>query len=211
MGFWLALRHHLNCIKFLEIPVLFIGLALVPVSLLGIVGVLKRKFFLVVAYLILVFLLLLLLLAFTLFAFIVTNNGGAHSVPGANFLEYNLGEYSGWLQDQVNDRFKWLGLRACLRDGQTCRGLNRQYPSLPDFENADLSPVQSGCCKPPNACGFTFVAPTQWVTATNPTASSDSLQKVTSEVYIHTLGFLNHYLRNKRVHTVLKQIDWICR
>ncbi|KAI5079549.1 hypothetical protein GOP47_0005028 [Adiantum capillus-veneris] len=173
MGFWLALRHHLNCIKFLEIPVLFIGFALVVVSLLGIVGVLRQKLVLVWAYLVLIFLLLLLLFAFILFAFIVTSDGGAHSVPGATFLEYNLGEYSAWLQDQVTDSLKWRSLRACVKDEQICKGLNRQYPTLFDFDNAYLSPLQSGCCKPPNSCGFTFVKPTQWVTPTSSGASSD--------------------------------------
>ncbi|KAI4380741.1 hypothetical protein MLD38_006899 [Melastoma candidum] len=33
--------------------------------------------------------------------------------------------------------------------------------------------VQSGCCKPPTACGFTYSSPTVWINPANPAADTD--------------------------------------
>lgn len=173
VGFWLALRHHINCIKFLEIPILFIGFALFVMSMVGILGVKKHRASLVGLYLVVVFFLLLLLLIFTLFAFLVTNGGDGHNVAAANFQEYSLGDYSQWLLDQVQNSYKWLFLEACIKDGFICNSLNRDYTTLSDFMGAPLSPIQSGCCKPPIGCGFGFVKPTQWVNPATPGTSSD--------------------------------------
>eukprot|EP00250_Pteridium_aquilinum_P005650 c15716_g1_i1 orf=72-911(+) len=173
VGFWLAFRHHINCLKFLEIPLIFIGLALLLVSVVGLMVIHRHKLLLVAAYLVLLFFLLLLLLAFTVFAYLVTNASGGHAVPAANFQEYDLADYSQWLQNQIRDSYTWLGMESCLKDGKICSSLNKKYTTLAKFMDAPLSPVQSGCCKPPSACEFTFVKPTQWTTATRSGASSD--------------------------------------
>lgn len=173
VGFWLAFRHHIDCLKFLEGPIIFIGVALFLVSLVGMVGIIRLKKILVWAYLGLLFLLILLLLCFTLFAFFVTSGGGGHRVRGAVFQEYRLGDFSQWFQDQTTDPNKWVDMELCLQDGKICAGLDQNYPNLLQFNNAELSPVQSGCCKPPSACGFTFVTPTRWVNTTSATATGD--------------------------------------
>jgi hypothetical protein len=33
--------------------------------------------------------------------------------------------------------------------------------------------VQSGCCKPPTACGYAYVSPTVWTNPANPAADGD--------------------------------------
>ncbi|KAH7301300.1 hypothetical protein KP509_23G019300 [Ceratopteris richardii] len=173
IGFWLASRHHHDCIKFLEIPILFIGFGLVLVSIFGFIWAKNCKADLVRLYLFAVLLLLLLLLAFTLFTFVVTHDSGGHAVPAATYLEYNLAEYSTWFQDQVKDSLRWSILKSCIKDQHPCTGLNKLYSTALEFDDAYLTPIQSGCCKPPSACGFTFVKPTQWITATRSGASSD--------------------------------------
>lgn len=173
VGFWLAFRHHIDCFKFLEGPIIFIGLALFFISIVGMVGANRHKAFLMWTYMLSLFFLILLLFAFTLFAFFVISGGGGHRVRGATFQEYRLGDFSLWFQDQTTDPYKWPTMKSCLQDSQLCAGLNKTYPTPDDFYTAELSPIQSGCCKPPTACNFTFVTPIEWVNTTRATTTSD--------------------------------------
>lgn len=118
------------------------------------------------------FLLILLLFSFTIFAFVVTNKGAGEAVSGKGYKEYRLGDYSSWLQKRVNNN--WPRIRSCIQDSQICKPLIQQVATAEGkFYNETLSALQSGCCKPPDACHFTYVTPTNWTStgtagSTNP-------------------------------------------
>lgn len=174
VGIWLATKHSTDCFRFLQWPVIILGLFILLVSLAGLLGSCCRLTWLLWVYLAVMFLLILLLFCFTVFAFVVTNKGAGEAVSGKGFKEYHLGNYSSWLQNQVNKASNWDKVQSCLADSQICTKLDTDYKTLADFDSADLSPVQTGCCKPPSACGFTFQTPTSWLNATaNLSADAD--------------------------------------
>ena len=104
-GLWLAFRHHIDCLIFLEGPIIFIGITLFLTSIIGAVGVTKRKLVLIWTYLIILLFLLLLLFCFTLFVFFVSIGGGGHKTQRYTFKEYQVDDYSQWFQDKVTNLF----------------------------------------------------------------------------------------------------------
>jgi energy-coupling factor transporter transmembrane protein EcfT len=105
-GLWLALRHHVDCLQFLEGPILFLGAAFFLASLLGLLGIAKHQICFIWAYLVLLLLLLLLLFSFTLFGFFVStgsSHGGSSAARswGPLQAEFQLQDYSHWFQDKV--------------------------------------------------------------------------------------------------------------
>ncbi|GLJ53980.1 hypothetical protein SUGI_1154380 [Cryptomeria japonica] len=91
-------------------------------------------------------------------------SGHGHIVPNRAYREYTLGDYSGWLRHRVH---AWNRIRNCLASSTTCATLTQRYPLAQDFFNAHLTPIESGCCKPPTLCGYTFVSATYWISPIN--------------------------------------------
>lgn len=164
-GIWLANRADTDCEKFLEKPLIALGVFLMVVSIAGLVGACCRVSWLLWFYLLVMFLLILLLLAFTVFAFVVTNKGAGEVVSGRGYKEYKLGDYSDWLQKRVNSTKNWNKIKSCLIDSKVCKAYAEKYASdtvVTQLYNEQLSALQSGCCKPPDSCGFTYVSPIVW-------------------------------------------------
>ncbi|KAM0939216.1 putative tetraspanin/Peripherin [Dioscorea sansibarensis] len=162
-GIDLSLHGATNCDKFLQTPLILIGILLLASSLVGFIGVSSRNIFLVWLYLFTTFFLILAALAFTVFALIVTNKGAGEAVSGARFDEYKLGDYSNWLQKRVSNPKNWMKIKSCLQDAKVCESLQQQGNSTKDeFFNKHLTSIQSGCCKPPTECGFTYRNATVW-------------------------------------------------
>ncbi|KAF6987830.1 hypothetical protein CFC21_005437 [Triticum aestivum] len=172
-GIWLASRANTtDCIRFLQWPIIIIGLAVMVVSLMGFAGACYRQTWLLRIYLFAMFFIVVALLFFIVFAFAVTDRGEGQVVMNRRFLEYQLSDYNGWLRNRVADPEYWATISACLRDGRACASMRRpardpntgmlvtEPPVM--FYGRNLSPIQSGCCKPPTSCAFTYNNETYW-------------------------------------------------
>ncbi|KAJ6825156.1 tetraspanin-3 [Iris pallida] len=172
-GIWLASRaNNTECLKFLQWPVIVIGLSIMVVSLMGFAGACYRQTWLLQLYLFCMFFIVAALLGFVVFAFAVTDRGQGQVVMNRAFLEYQLSDYSGWLKGRVSDPGYWEKIASCLRGVNACRGMSNYgrdpatgilVPETADmFYQRDLSPIQSGCCKPPTSCGYLYINETLW-------------------------------------------------
>ncbi|KAK4777945.1 hypothetical protein SAY87_018132 [Trapa incisa] len=175
-GIWLANRASTDCEKFLEKPVIALGVFLMVVSLAGLVGACCGISWLLWLYLLVMFLLIVLLFCFTIFAFVVTNKGAGRVLSDRGYKEYRLGDYSNWLQKRVNSTKNWNKIRSCIIDSKVCSNLadDTANDSLDQFLAEHLSSLQSGCCKPSDDCGFTYVNATTWTTLPAGTVYSNS-------------------------------------
>ena len=102
-GIWLANRHGTDCEKFLQGPIIIIGLLIMAVSLAGFIGACFRVSWLLWIYLFFMFLLIILLFCFTVFAFVVTSKGTGKMASGKGYKEYRLEDYSHWLQRRLQN------------------------------------------------------------------------------------------------------------
>ncbi|KAM0908512.1 hypothetical protein ACQ4PT_015404 [Festuca glaucescens] len=175
-GLWFASKQGAECARLVRWPVAILGGLLLLVALAGFVGAYWNRQGLLAAYLFAMAALITLLLALLVFAFAVTHGSGAYPVPGRAYREYRLEGFSAWLRGYVADPRRWEGIRACLAASDTCRKLGVEsafFISPEQFYQSELSPLQSGCCKPPTACGYAYVSPTVWTNPANPFADGD--------------------------------------
>ncbi|CAL4919304.1 unnamed protein product [Urochloa decumbens] len=160
VGFWLASRAKLtDCIAMLHGPVVVLGALLMVISLMGFAGTSFRQSWLVRLYLVATFLIILGLFGLI---FASTDRGAGQAITKGRFLEYRLDDYKGLLHDRVADPKYWDTVRTCLRDGDACADMKelerdpntgKFVEETPDtFYTRKLSPIQSGCCKPPTGC-----------------------------------------------------------
>ncbi|XP_077216097.1 tetraspanin-8-like [Tasmannia lanceolata] len=172
-GIWLSTRASSDCEKFLEKPIIALGVFLLIVSLSGLIGSCCRVSWLLWVYLVVMFLLIVLIFCFTIFAFVVINKGAGKIVSQRGYKEYRLGDYSNWLQKRVSSDENWRRIKSCLQDSKVCKSLEDENLPQAEFYAKNLSPIQSGCCKPPTSCGFTYMNSTVWQKPAANTTSSD--------------------------------------
>jgi hypothetical protein len=154
-GIWLAKQHNTVCVRFLQWPVIIIGVFILLVSLAGVFGAWCRVSCLLWVYLFVMFVLILLLFVFTIFAFAVTNAGAGQALSGKGYKEYHLGDYSTWLQRRVNNPSNWNTIKSCLSDAKVCNGLDNQYPTLALFNASSLTPIE--VMVPSGPCCYCFL------------------------------------------------------
>ncbi|KAK6135618.1 hypothetical protein DH2020_030629 [Rehmannia glutinosa] len=140
-GIWLSKQGNTECERFLDKPVIALGVFVLLVSIAGLIGSCCRVSWLLWVYLLVMFLLIVLLFCFTIFAFVVTNRGAGEALSDRGYKEYRLGDYSNWLQNRVNDH--WDRIRGCLIDGRICqRLLEAGSTPVEDFYREHLSSLQ---------------------------------------------------------------------
>ncbi|RZC68273.1 hypothetical protein C5167_031529 [Papaver somniferum] len=174
-GIWLSKKADNQCVHLFRWPVLILGILLLIVSLAGFVGSYWNRQGLLAFYLFSMAALIVVLLILLIFAFVVTRHDGSYIVPGRGYKEYRVEGYSSWLRNYVTESENWSKVRSCLAQTDVCTELSQEYSSADHFFSAHISPLQSGCCKPPTICGFTYVNPTFWVNPANPTSDPDCL------------------------------------
>ncbi|RCV21218.1 hypothetical protein SETIT_4G121000v2 [Setaria italica] len=166
-GVYFRMRAATECERALQLPVVAFGCALLLLSLVGLAGACGRRGAatpFLWAYVVFMFLLVVVVFAFTVFAFVVVASRGAAS-GRHGYREYRLGDYSGWLQAQVAAPETWRRVESCLSEARVC-GVRPFDGAVGrdamEFYKQHLSPIQSGCCKPPTRCGFRHVNATFW-------------------------------------------------
>ncbi|XP_043700882.1 tetraspanin-6-like [Telopea speciosissima] len=150
-GLWMA-RSSTSCESFLQTPLMVIGFIILVVSLAGFIGACFNVSWALWFYLFVMLLLTTTLLAFTIFGFVVTSQSGGVQVPGRVYKEYKLQDYSPWLRKRVQDPHYWRTIKTCILGSKICTKLALWTPL--DYLEKDLTPVQSGCCKPPTSCNY---------------------------------------------------------
>ncbi|KAI4328066.1 hypothetical protein L6164_020457 [Bauhinia variegata] len=175
-GIWLTTEPADSCVKFLQWPVIILGVLILIVALAGFIGAFWRIQWLLIFYLVAMLVLIILLVCLCVFVYMVTIRGHGNIEPNRAYLEYRMDDFSGFLRRRVRSSIKWDRIRSCLSGTTMCAQLNQSYRMAQDFFNAHLSPMQSGCCKPPTQCGYTFVNPTYWISPINTAADMDCLQ-----------------------------------
>ncbi|XP_023007398.1 tetraspanin-3-like [Cucurbita maxima] len=166
-GIWLSTQaNSTECLRFLQWPLIIIGVAIMVVSLAGFAGACYRNTFLMWLYLFVMFFVIVALIVFIVFAYAVTDKGSGRTVPSRAYLDYYLQDYSGWLKDRVAEESYWGKISSCIRDSRVCRKMGRTVGGVPEtvemFNLRKLSPIESGCCKPPTDCGFVYQNETVW-------------------------------------------------
>ena len=143
-GIWLSRQADTECERWLEKPVIVLGVFLLLVSLAGLIGACCKVQWLLWIYLLVMFVLIVLVFAFTIFAFVVTNKGAGEAISGRGYKEYRLGDYSNWLQKRVNNTKTWNKIQSCLKSGKLCSKFSDQFvnETMQEFYSENLSALQ---------------------------------------------------------------------
>ncbi|XP_072959285.1 tetraspanin-6 [Typha angustifolia] len=151
-GLWMA-RSSATCESTLQTPLLVLGFVVLLVSLAGFIGACFNVAWALWLYLVVMLFLIGGLLCLTAFGFAVTGGGGGEVVPGRVYREYKLEDYSSWLRKRITEDKYWRTALACVVGSKACAKIASWTPL--DYLQRDLTPIQSGCCKPPTSCTYT--------------------------------------------------------
>ncbi|KAL2922871.1 Tetraspanin-3 [Bienertia sinuspersici] len=121
--------------RFLQWPLIAIGVSLMVVSLAGYVGSCYRNTFLMYLYMWAMFFIIDALIGFVIFGYAVTDKGSGRPVLNRAYLEYNLEDYSGWLERRVSDHGYWAQLKSYIRDSGICSKMGRTHNAVPESSN----------------------------------------------------------------------------
>ncbi|KAK7317767.1 hypothetical protein RJT34_02262 [Clitoria ternatea] len=175
-GIWLTTEPADSCVKILQWPVIILGVLIFVVAVTGFIGAFWRNPSFMMFYLVAMLGLIVLLGSLVIFTYVVTLRGHGDIEPNRSYLEYHVDHFSGWFRRRVRSSNRWGHIRRCLTSTNICAELDQRYRLPQDFFNAHLTPIQSGCCKPPTKCGYTFVNPTFWISPIDTSADTDCMK-----------------------------------
>ncbi|XP_047331724.1 tetraspanin-9-like [Impatiens glandulifera] len=94
----------------------------------------------------------------------ITIKGKGIELPDRAYDEYHLNAYSKNLRKLVTNSHNWGKFHKCLIRINACKRLthDKANDTFMEFATKELSPIESGCCKPSYFCNFTYVTPTNW-------------------------------------------------
>ncbi|KAM7496686.1 hypothetical protein LguiA_021100 [Lonicera macranthoides] len=167
-GIWLSTRATTtDCIIFLQWPLIVIGISILVVSPSGFAGACYRNTFLMYVYLWAMFLIICALVGFVIFAYVATDKGSGRVVLNRVYRDYYLEDYGGWLEERVRDESYWGRISVCVRESRVCGKMGRVVvrgvaESADLFYLRKLTPIESGCCKPPTEWGYMYANETFW-------------------------------------------------
>lgn len=136
---WMG-RSKTTCEHFLQKPLLILGLAILILSVAGLVGACCDVAWVLWVYLFFMVFIIVALMGLTLFGFIVTSHSGGVVVDGRVYKEFKLEAYHPWLKTRVVDTNYWVTIKTCLLGSVTCSKLALWTPL--DYLQKDLSPLQ---------------------------------------------------------------------
>ncbi|CAO2829212.1 unnamed protein product [Amaranthus hypochondriacus] len=81
----------------------------------------------------------------------------------------------GALKRWISRPERWMNIKHCLyEDTRVCADFQNKFgdDTQHQFLSRDFTPIQSGCCKPPLECSFSYSSPTIWMKPENGTYSN---------------------------------------
>ncbi|XAR52381.1 hypothetical protein NMG60_11020424 [Bertholletia excelsa] len=148
---WMA-RDRTTCEHFLQTPLLIIGFVILIISLAGFIGACFNVAWALWFYLAIMLFIIAALMGLTVFGFVVASRGGGSQLPGRVYREYHLENYTAWLRNRIREPRTWETIRRCILSSKICEKVANWTPN--DYLQRDMTPIQSGCCKPPTSCNY---------------------------------------------------------
>ncbi|CAN6449659.1 unnamed protein product [Victoria cruziana] len=160
-GIWLLCMEDYECEDLLRLPRIriLIGVAMLAVFVVSNVVVHSKARMIIPAYLgIMSLMIMMFILGLVLAGKYPMESRG---VPGTPL----------WLKQRVSDSGNWANIKSCINDAGICSDLAITTAKLNSYQFSlkKLSPIESGCCRPPTSCGMQYINATYWL-APNQTA-----------------------------------------
>ncbi|KAK6258889.1 hypothetical protein SCA6_013363 [Theobroma cacao] len=151
----ISIRKHwgTECMQLLLVPLLAIGIVISVFSLVGLIGACCRSNFYLWIYMFMLAIWIIGLVVGAVFMFYVAGSRSEMQEQGQK----------SWLQTYYLVGKRWPAVRNCLVQGKICQLMLSEATSLEEFQMENTRhPIQDGCCRPPDGCGFEFKNATFW-------------------------------------------------
>ncbi|EOA26055.1 hypothetical protein CARUB_v10019473mg [Capsella rubella] len=150
-----------ECNRFVTAPGIFVSFSFLVMALTGLCASYFKSDCLFRIHFFIFFLWMFVVVAKAVFFIFLEKEINPRLFPGTKIQEYRFEDYSGWVRRLVVKDDEWYRTRRCLVKDHVCNELN-QNMTASQFYQMNLTPIQSGCCKPPLSCGYKYEQPTIW-------------------------------------------------